>query len=205
MGRDGWGTMAVMNFIQDARIAWSALAAGKDRPPAEAAARWMASRNLWLAPDVLTRFDPTDCIFHTADQQQELAARAEQFRATAAGLAGRRLTRSRVAEAAGQLGGLLESLAEYFTRPEGQALVRALWAGPAPGCVLALDYDLGTDWSGAPAIYAWVITKADPAQGRRSTTSSRAGSRAGRGRPSGSSAASASRMSASGRSSRPES
>ena len=148
-----------MKFIRDARIAWSALAAGNDRSAAEAATRWMASRSLWLTPDAVAGFDPADCIFHTAAQQRGLGDQAEQFQATATELAGRRLTRRRLAEAAEQLGGLLGSLAEYFTRPEGQALVRALRAGPAPSFVLALDYELGTDWTGDPAIYAWVITK----------------------------------------------
>lgn len=155
--------MAVREFTRNALIAGSALNAGRQAGagPDAAVDRWIASRSLWLTPDTVRGFDPDDFPLLTPDQRRDLQARVDRFRATAAELGGRTPTPPEVVEAARLFTEVYEPLSAYWAKPEGEAVMRALWAGPVPAFVLGVEYDLDTDWAGEPAVYIWVIVRDD--------------------------------------------
>lgn len=153
--------MAGHDFVHPIRVAASVLAAGPADDP-RAVARWTAARGLWLTPVVADAYVAgVEQLARLPTEVGRAAARAERFRATAADLADREPTPAEVAEAARQLDDLIRPIAGYSLEPEGEAVIRALWAGPVPEFVLGLDYDLDTDWTGDPAAHIRVIIRDD--------------------------------------------
>ncbi|MBX9628266.1 MAG: hypothetical protein K2X82_30990 [Gemmataceae bacterium] len=152
--------MAAKDFDHIIRTAAAALAAGT-AGDSRVVARWTASRDLWLTPEVVYELAHDRLILPPEADGRDVLARMDQFRATAIELSGRQPTPDEIRQAAGLLAGVLAAVAEHFTEPEGEALVRALWAVPVPDFVLALDYDLDNDWTGAPAVRAWVVIRDD--------------------------------------------
>lgn len=152
--------MPVKDSANAVRVAAAALAAGAADDP-RTVARWTASRDLWLTPHVVYGFGHDRLILLPDHQARDVTARLEQYRATAAALADREPTPENVAAAAVILADILGPVAAAVSEPEGEAMVRALWAEPAPDYVLALDYDVAADWTGAPAVHIWVVIRDD--------------------------------------------
>lgn len=152
--------MPVKDSVHVVRMAAAALAAGPADDP-RTIARWTASRNLWLTPRVVDGFGHHQLIFMPDHQAQDVLPRLHQYAAKTVVLADREPTPENVATAAVTLADILGPVAAAVSQPEGEAVVRALWAASVPDFVLTLDYTLGTDWSGDPAVHIWVIVRDD--------------------------------------------
>ncbi|VTU00680.1 unnamed protein product [Gemmataceae bacterium] len=131
-------------------------APGADAPDAA----WLRrSAPVWLAPHTVAAFDANDFPMLPEDARDQLAAAVRDFRAVAEAVAGRDPTDAELRTAFGHLGAVIALLDRRFFDAEGKAFLLALYRSKVefPEFILGLDYDLDTDWAGAPGVWIFVI------------------------------------------------
>jgi hypothetical protein len=116
------------------------------------------SAPVWLTLRTVANYDPNDfCSFSEGDRDR-LTAAVRDFRAIAEAVAGRDPTPQELKSGLAILM-ILFDLLNLSLDAEGKALLLALYRTRAafPGFVLGIDYTLGTDATGDPGIWIWVI------------------------------------------------
>ncbi len=145
--------------IRTARnVAYRYLQPGGDSEP-RAGDDWerlRAAAVLWLAPEIPAAFDAREFAPLPAAQRAELAAAVAAYQNVCAG---RPPTDDQMSAGLKELGRVVAALGETLTDPEGLSLLAVLLreSGPLPPFILGFDYNLDTDWSGAPGVWIWVI------------------------------------------------
>jgi hypothetical protein len=132
-------------------------------------ARLKRSAPLWLSPRTVASYDPDDFKSFSEADRDQITAAVRHFRSVAEAAAGRVPTDNEVNSGLAFLMSFVGLLDHFSLDPEGKALLLALHQSKAtfPDFVLGIDYTLGTDATGDPGIWIWVIVpdEVDPDSG----------------------------------------
>lgn len=120
---------------------------------------------IWLTPSSVRGFNPGDFLELSPEARRELAQNVERFREIASQVAPTQPpTAEQTQEAMVCLLRVFELLAPYLpTGGELDQIKHALEQVQLPEAVLTLDFKLGEDSTGEPAVWVWVFVEPDAA------------------------------------------
>jgi hypothetical protein len=160
--------MSLPKFLQNVRMATGLLAPAVQTDSSKldpaSLARTLALADLWLTTHAIEGFDERDFVFLSSEDRSRLADGVAKFRAVAESVPPTEpATRRQVEEARGALGTILRVLEPYLSTAEAKDIERILAQAVRPdeSWIPTLDFKLGNDATGDPAVWVWLIVNDD--------------------------------------------
>jgi hypothetical protein len=160
--------MSLPKFLHNIRMATGLLSPAVQTDSASldptSFARTLALADLWLTTHAIEGFDETDFVFLSPEDRARLADEVAKFRAVAESVPPTEpATRHQVEEARAALGTILRVLEPYLSTAEARDIERILAHAVRPdeSWIPTLDFKLGNDATGDPAVWVWLIVNDD--------------------------------------------
>jgi hypothetical protein len=121
--------------------------------------RLLRAYPFWFTPAVLEGYDPEELSFLTAEQRELLDRNVQEFKAVVADAGGEKPPDEQVRTAFQLLADIAHPFERLLADPTGDAVLLSLWsdAHNFPDYCIGFDYRVGSDSTGDPAIWVWVI------------------------------------------------